>query len=93
VVGTEPRDTCDQATGIKGFFSRIFGSGNSNVLPPPPANAPEGQVAQNAQNQGEPQKKKGFFGKIAGIFKDDKSSSTPSKQPSNNGNQDQNSPH
>src|SRR5581483_8764968 len=93
VAGTEPRDTCDQATGIKGFFSRIFGSGTPNVLPPPSAPAQDGQITQAGQNQGQPQKKKGFFGKIAGIFKDDKSSSTPSKQPSNSGTQDQNSPH
>ena len=93
IAGTEPRDTCDQATGIKGFFSRIFGSGNTNVLPPPPAGAQQTQNGQTAQNQPDQQKKKGFFGKIAGIFKDDKSSSTPSKQPSNNGNQDQSNPH
>lgn len=81
VAGTEPRDTCDQATGIRGFFSRIFGSGNSNVLPPP-----AGQTGQAAANQEDPsKKKKGFFGKIAGIFKEDKSSSSPSNQPSNSG--------
>ncbi|HEX9118732.1 MAG TPA: PBP1A family penicillin-binding protein, partial [Anaerolineae bacterium] len=28
VAGTEPHDTCDQSTGLTGFFSRIFG-GNS----------------------------------------------------------------
>jgi penicillin-binding protein 1B len=88
VAGTEPRDTCDQATGIGGFFSRIFGSGtNHNVVPPPPPSStpPNGASPQTAQNQPEQQKKKGFFGKIAGIFKDDKSSSPPSKQPSNSG--------
>jgi penicillin-binding protein 1B len=89
VAGTEPRDTCDQG-GIKGFFSRIFGSGAPNVIPPPPPDGTQPQTAQagqnqNGQNQQDPQKKKGFFGKIAGIFKDDKSSSTPSKQPSTNG--------
>jgi penicillin-binding protein 1B len=87
VAGTEPRDTCDQATGIKGFFSRIFGSGGPTVLPPPPAGAQAAQTAQPGQNQQDPQKKKGFFGKIAGIFKDDKSSSPPSKQPSTSGNE------
>src|SRR5207245_10982309 len=35
-AGTEPRDTCDQGTGIKGFFSRIFGSGADKPLPPAP---------------------------------------------------------
>ncbi len=87
VAGTEPRDTCDQATGITGFFSRIFGSGgNRNVVPPPPPGAQNSaQNAQASPNQADPQKKKGLFGKIAGIFKDDKSSSAPSKQPSNSG--------
>jgi penicillin-binding protein 1B len=88
VAGTEPRDTCDQGTGIRGFFSRIFGSGGNQALPPPPA----GQNATVAAGQEDPsKKKKGFFGKIAGIFKDDKdkSSSNPSNQqgqPSNDGN-------
>jgi penicillin-binding protein 1B len=85
VAGTEPRDTCDQATGVKGFFSRIFGLGEK-PLPPPPAGA---QAAPVAGNQPEdPKKKKGFFGKIAGIFKEDKTSSTPSNQPSNSGKTD-----
>ncbi|HET7204977.1 MAG TPA: PBP1A family penicillin-binding protein [Terriglobales bacterium] len=80
VAGTEPHDTCDQATGIKGFFSRIFGSSSEKPLPPPP---PGGQSpSASATDQGpNPQKKKGLFGKIAGIFKDDKSSKT-SNQPS-----------
>ena len=74
VTGTEPRETCDQQAGVTGFFSRLFG-GSPKVLPPPnPANA---QDPQNA----DPQKKKGFFGKLAGIFKDDKSSAPPPKPP------------
>ncbi len=68
VAGTEPRDTCDQQNGVAGLFSRFFGGGEK-VLPPNSAN---GQDQQN-----DPTKKKGFFGKIAGIFKDDKS--TPPK--------------
>jgi penicillin-binding protein 1B len=88
VAGTEPRDTCDQATGVKGFFSRIFGLGEK-PLPPPPAGT---QAATSAGNQPEDaKKKKGFFGKIAGIFKEDKTSSTPSNQPSNSGKTDTNS--
>ncbi|HVI09454.1 MAG TPA: PBP1A family penicillin-binding protein [Candidatus Binatia bacterium] len=73
VSGTEPRETCDQQHGVSGFFSRIFG-GKETVLPPP--NSPN---AQNQDQQNDPQKKKGFFGKIAGIFKDDKSSTPPPK--------------
>jgi penicillin-binding protein 1B len=71
VQGTEPRETCDQQGGVAGFFSRIFGGGQPKVLPP--------DQAANAQNGQEAQKKKGFFGKIAGIFKDDKASAPASK--------------
>ena len=59
ISGTEPRDTCDQSAS-GGIFSRIFGGGQPAVLPPP------GSDAADAAG-----KKKGFFGKIAGIFKDD----------------------
>jgi penicillin-binding protein 1B len=77
VAGTEPHDTCDQANGVKGFFSRIFGLGGDKPLPPAPAQP--GTPAADQSNS--PEKKKGFFGKIAGIFKDDKSSKS-SNQPS-----------
>ena len=67
IVGTEPTSTCDQGTGIHGVLSRIFGLGNQQPEPP---------------QQGQPaEKKKGFFGKIAGIFKDDKQSNPPPKPP------------
>ena len=74
VAGTEPRETCDQQAGVVGFFNRFFGGG-PKVLPPP--DSANGQDPQNA----DPQKKKGLFGKIAGIFKDDKSSAPPPKPP------------
>jgi len=100
VSGTEPRDTCDQATGVRGFFSRIFGLGGEKVLPPPPPGAPNqvtGQGSQTGQQTADQQdpnkKKKGFFGKIAGIFKDDKASSAPPKEPPNRANGADNSPH
>jgi penicillin-binding protein 1B len=66
IVGTEPTNTCDQNTGVKGVLSRIFGLGNDQVQPPP---------GQPAEGQQPGQKKKGLFGKIAGIFKDEKQSS------------------
>jgi len=72
VAGTEPRETCDQQAGVAGFFSRVFGA-NPKILPP-------SNSAQNGQAQdpnADPQKKKSFFGKIAGIFKDDKSTPPP----------------
>jgi penicillin-binding protein 1B len=83
VAGTEPRDTCDQANGVKGFFSRIFGIGSDKPLPPMPA--PPGSAPADPNNPQE--KKKGLFGKIAGIFKDDKDnkSSKSSNQPSSQG--------
>lgn len=96
VVGTEPMTTCDQSTGIKGLFSRIFGLGGAKALPPPSPAAPQqpGQkaaVSNQATAQSSPEtvsnekKKKGFFGKIAGIFKDDKSSNPPPKPPTDSG--------
>jgi penicillin-binding protein 1B len=74
VAGTEPHETCDQQAGVAGMFSRFFGGGEKALPPPNPAN---GQDPQNP----DPQKKKSFFGKIAGIFKDDKSSAPPPKPP------------
>ncbi len=76
VAGTEPRETCDQQNGAAGIFSRIFGSGEK-VLPPP--GSP--QAVNGPDGQPDPQKKKTFFGKIAGIFKDDKSPTPPPKPP------------
>jgi penicillin-binding protein 1B len=68
IVGTEPTTTCDQGGGVRGVLSRIFGLGNQQPEPP--------------QQDGQPgQKKKGFFGKIAGIFKDDKQSNPAPKPP------------
>jgi penicillin-binding protein 1B len=72
VAGTEPRETCDQQSGMGGFFSRIFGGNKAPAPPDPAVNDP------SAQNQ-DPKKKKGFFGKVAGLFKDDKSSAPVSK--------------
>jgi penicillin-binding protein 1B len=77
VAGTEPRETCDQQSGVVGFFNRFFGGGPKVLPPPTQAN---GQDTQNADSE----KKKGFFGKIAGIFKDDKSSTPPPKPPDPN---------
>jgi penicillin-binding protein 1B len=72
IVGTEPTSTCDQGTGVKGVLSRIFGLGNQQAEPP--------QNGQSAE-----QKKKGLFGKFAGIFKDDKPSNSVPKPPNASG--------
>ncbi len=78
VAGTEPHDTCESQQGFKGFLSKIFGSGDKPVMPQTPAQAANGQDPNNPQD---PKKKKGFFGKIAGIFKDDKNAAPVSKPP------------
>jgi len=73
VAGTEPHDTCETQQGFKGFLSKMFGSGDKPVMPAQPGNGQDPNAAQD------PKKKKGLFGKIAGIFKDDKNSAPVSK--------------
>jgi penicillin-binding protein 1B len=85
VAGTEPHDTCDAQEGMKGFFSKMFGGGEKPVQPQQ-AQAANGEDPNNPQD---PKKKKGLFGKIAGIFKDDKTAAPVSK-PADNG---QTAPH
>jgi penicillin-binding protein 1B len=88
IAGTEPSETCDQTTGMRGFFSRVFGLGGEKALPPPPPGSEAGAQATNgAGTTGEDpaKKKKGFFGKITGIFKDDKPSNPPPPKPAENG--------
>ena len=83
IAGTEPSETCDQGEGMRGFFSRVFGLGGEKALPPPPPGAqpgaPPGTTGTAAEDPGK--KKKGLFGKIAGIFKDDKPSNDPPPKP------------
>jgi penicillin-binding protein 1B len=87
IAGTEPNQTCDQPAGVKGFFSRMLGLGGDKALPPPPAlGSPNGTqtggVTQNANAADQDgKKKKGFFGRVAGIFKDDKPSNPPADPP------------
>ena len=84
IIGTEPTNTCDQSTGVKGFFSRMFGLGGEKPLPPPATETklPGSATAQSDATADETtKKKKGFFGKVAGIFKDDKSSNAASPSP------------
>lgn len=93
ITGTEPTQSCDQPTGVKGFFSRILGLGGDKPLPPPGASPPASSSSSQPPGQagassstgngaaaGQP-KKKGFFGKVAGIFQGDKSSNPPPKPP------------
>ncbi len=82
IAGTEPNESCDQNGGIKGFFSRMVGlGGDKSSLPNPQVQPPPADGAQSA----DPAKKKGFFGKIADIFKDDKSSNPPKPAPNEDG--------
>ncbi len=76
VAGTEPHDTCESQQGLKGFISKILSGGDKPVMPQTPAQATANGDPSNPQD---PKKKKGFFGKIAGIFKDDKNSAPVSK--------------
>lgn len=87
IAGTEPSETCDQSTGMRGFFSRVFGLGGDKALPPPPPGAQPGAPGTPASATAEDpnKKKKGFFGKIAGIFKEDKTQSQQSKPPDSSG--------
>jgi penicillin-binding protein 1B len=78
VAGTEPHDTCDQSGGVQGFFSRIFGGNSEKALAPPTANG-NPQAASGVQTEEEAKKKKGFFGKIVGVFKGDSSSQNSDK--------------
>ena len=99
IAGTEPNLTCDQGTGVRGFFSRIFGLGPEKPLPPPgqvqgghtvagaPPSSPGAEGAANPDPNAK--KKKGLFGKIVDVFKDDKPSNPPSKPPDDSGNRPQ----
>jgi penicillin-binding protein 1B len=82
VAGTEPRETCDQPGAVASFFNRIFGGGSKPLPPTLAANGPDAQNSNSDPNK-DPNKRKGFLGKIAGIFKDDKSSA-PAPKPTDN---------
>ena len=78
ISGTEPKDTCDQQPGDhRGIISRILGIGSPQVQPPVVVGAQPAAQAQPVQPADSQKPKKGFFGKIAGIFKDDKSDEKP----------------
>jgi penicillin-binding protein 1B len=91
LAGTEPTDTCDQAVATQqpGFFSRILGLGPKPSPPPAVSNTgqpPAGQaVGQGQQGSAQPEpaakKKKGFFGKIVGVFKGDDTKDAPASDP------------
>ena len=88
IAGTEPNQTCDQPTGVKGFFSRMLGLGWRKSASPAASWRPRAGARDCGRERGRPdgKKKKGFFGKIAGIFKDDKPSNPPANPPAQTGN-------
>ncbi|MGA2960205.1 MAG: PBP1A family penicillin-binding protein [Candidatus Korobacteraceae bacterium] len=94
IAGTEPTLTCDQGNG-RNFLQRIFGLGQPNTTPPttngparvvPPSGRAQGPstppVTQPPASASQPEKRKGFFGKVFGIFKgdDDKDSAENGSQ-------------
>jgi penicillin-binding protein 1B len=81
VAQTEPRETCDQTSGVAGFFSKLFGK------TPQPVQASNAQDPNNPNdpNAVDPKKKKGFFGKVAGFFKGDDKNAAPVSKPADNG--------
>jgi penicillin-binding protein 1B len=84
IAGTEPNTTCDQG-GVHGFFSKIFGLGNDRALPPPqPGGTTAAAADPNSAETDAAKKKKGFMGKITGIFKNDKAADPPPKSPVGN---------
>ena len=87
LAGTEPTDTCEVAASVQqqGFFSRILGLGPKPS--PPPAVSNTDQPGQNPGQQpasasaDSAKKKKGFFGKIVGVFKGDDSDKNAASDP------------
>ena len=87
IAGTEPHDTCEQSGGFFQKLGALVGM-TPKPLPPPTTNGPtstapatgtNGQPA-TAQGQQQQDKKKGFFGKIFGVFKgDDKDKQQPAQ--------------
>ncbi|HYN14889.1 MAG TPA: PBP1A family penicillin-binding protein [Terriglobales bacterium] len=93
LAGTEPTDTCDHAasTQQQGFFSRILGLEPKPSPPPAVSNTGQQQAGQipgqqtSAQSGPAPKKKKGFFGKIVGVFKGDDSNKSAADPADNSG--------
>ncbi|HXE91230.1 MAG TPA: PBP1A family penicillin-binding protein [Terriglobales bacterium] len=81
IAGTEPQDTCEHGSGLKGLAQRLLGL-DGHPTPPavvsnpgtsPPAGAGSQPAGQTAASDGTvPAKKKSFLGRVVGIFKDEK---------------------
>ena len=73
IIGTEPKDSCDQSA-IGGFFSKVFGLEPKPGVAPAVSNhgQPPGQEQQAQSAPEQKKEKKGFFGRLFGVFTDDK---------------------
>jgi penicillin-binding protein 1B len=97
IAGTEPKETCEQGPGDqRNLFQRIFGLGTPAAPPPQamPRQVAPGSAVRRTTVAGQPQssppppparekpkEKKGFFGKIVGIFKGDDADKPADKKP------------
>jgi penicillin-binding protein 1B len=100
IAGTEPKQSCDQASADhRGFFTKIFGLGSPAVAAPPPnTNGPVQSApgnpaqaspnAQTAQEQEEQPKKKkrGFFSRLFGKGEEGDEPQNTGTNPAENGN-------
>ncbi len=91
IAGTEPKETCEQGNNHRNFLQKLLGIGTpAPALPPPPpprtgkvrtvTNAPPSPPPTPAPGD-ENSDKKGFFGKIVGIFKGDDQSKQQKSKP------------
>jgi len=93
IAGTEPTQNCE--SGKPNLFQRVFGLGG-NPAPPPVINGPAktvppgqpmpgtnaGATGQPANPQPQQEQKKGFWGKVVGVFKgDDKKQEQQKSEP------------
>ena len=93
LAGTEPTDTCDHAvsTQQQSFFSRILGLEPKPSPPPAVSNTGQQNPSQvpgqqaSAEAGSAPKKKKGFLGKIVGVFKGDDSDNKTAAPADNSG--------
>jgi penicillin-binding protein 1B len=71
VAGTEPKETCEHSSaGLRGLIEHLTGLGQKPSPPGPVSNTQPPQQAGQAEEPGK--KKKGFFEKVLGVFKDEK---------------------
>jgi penicillin-binding protein 1B len=87
IEGTEPKETCDR-NDHRGIFSKMFGLGGETKPQVLVSNAQQqaggqpGQAGAQANNPNDDsKKKKGFFGRLLGVFKDDKDKSKQQPPP------------